>query len=98
MQRAAQYLRPQCLDISKALMLSGGIEIAVIGIVFIMLCFAASYNNMWNPTTTDDVAKKEKYLNGIIITSCVFSALMLFVGIWHVYVAQKAKRCIEDTK
>lgn len=90
-----RYFAPHCADISKAFMLSGGIEIAIISIVFIMLVFAASYNNMYNPQDDADSTKKEKYLNGLIITSSVFSCVMLIIGIWHVYVSGKARKCIE---
>ncbi len=91
-----RYFQPQCMDVAKAFMLSGGIEIALVSIVFIMLVFAASYNNMYNPQLTEDVTKKEKYLNGLIITSAVFSAVLLIIGIWHVYVSGKARKCIES--
>ncbi|UOT91849.1 11K [Aratus pisonii nudivirus] len=95
MNRTSQYLRPECGDISKALMLSGGIEIALLAIVFIMIIFAASYNNMYNPTDTADLDKKEKYINGLIVTSAVIVGITLCIGIWHVYVSGKAKKCLE---
>lgn len=97
MNRVSGYIRPECSDIGKAFMISGGIEIAIIAVVFIMLVFVASYNNMYKPTTTEDVAKKEKYINGMVITSTVFSAILLIIGIWHVYASGKAKKCIDKT-
>lgn len=97
MQRATQLLRPECADISKAMMLSGSISVAVVAIIFIMLIFAASYNNMYNPTETADLDKKEKYLNGLIIASAVLTGLLIVVQIWHIYVSGKAKKCIERT-
>lgn len=91
-----RYFQPQCMDVAKAFMLSGGIEIALVSIVFIMLVFAATYNNMYNPPAGDDGATKEKYLNGLIITSTVFCSVLLIIGIWHVYVSGKARKCIES--
>lgn len=96
MQRANQYFRPECVDVGKAFMISGGIEIAIITVVFIMLIFVASYNNMYNPTTTEDIAKKDKYINGLVITSTVLSAILLVIGVWHVFTSSKAKKCIEN--
>ncbi|UVX94950.1 11K [Callinectes sapidus nudivirus] len=95
MQRAQALIKPECMDVSKAFQLSGVIEVIIIAIIFIMLIFAASYNNMYNPTTTQDTDKKEKYINGLVISSAVLSTILFMVGIWHVWTSGKAKKCIE---
>ncbi|UHB41834.1 11K virion structural protein [Macrobrachium rosenbergii nudivirus] len=98
MNRAQALIAPECNDVAKAMQLSGMIEIVVVAIVFIMLVFAASYNNMAKPTDTSDIAAKEKYINGLIIASAVIVTIALFVGIWHVYTSGKAKKCIIERK
>ncbi|UBZ25679.1 11K virion structural protein [Carcinus maenas nudivirus] len=97
MNRARELIQPVCNDISKALQLSGGIEVIIIIIIFIMLVFAASYNNMYTPTLTEDVTKKADYINGLIIASAVLSTILMAVGIWHLYTSGKAKKCIQKT-
>lgn len=94
MQSARNYLRPQCMDIGKSLQISAIIEIGLIAIIFIMLIFAASYNNMVSTTQLEDGKKKEKYINGLIISSAVLSTILLAVGIWHMFISGKAKKCL----
>ncbi|AII15888.1 11K virion structural protein [Penaeus monodon nudivirus] len=97
MQTARTFIKPQCADIAKSLQMSAVIEIIFIAIVFTMLVVAATYNNVVKPTDLADQAKKEKYINGLIITSAVFSCILLIIGVWHMYVSGKAKKCIAVT-
>ena len=94
MNRAQSLIQPECADIGKSFQVSGVIEIVIISIIFIMLIFAASYNNMTDPTEAEDVKKKEDYMNGLIISSAVLSTILLAVGVWHVYTSGRAKKCI----
>lgn len=99
MQSVRNLARPECLDISRSLTISGVVEIVIIAIIFIMLIFTAAYNNMYKPDPgiVADVEKKAKYMNGMIISSAVLSCILLIVGIWHIYVANRAKGCIEKS-
>ncbi|QBB28694.1 11K virion structural protein [Homarus gammarus nudivirus] len=97
MQRstASALMKPVCADIAKSMQLSGIIGIVVTVIIFIMLIFAAAYNNMYNPTDPDDIKKKDSYINSLIISSAIISIVCLATGIWHVYTSGKVKKCID---
>ncbi|UVT30885.1 11K virion structural protein [Penaeus vannamei nudivirus] len=97
MQTARSYMKLECTDISKSLQISAILQMMITAIIFIMLIFAASYNNMVNPTGDEGMEKKEKYINGLVISSAVISTLLFIIGVWHVYVAIKAKKCITTT-
>lgn len=98
MSAATRFLKPQCQDAAKSVNISGMIEIVIISIIFIMLIFAASYNNMTDPSTAEDIDKKEKYMNGLIISSAVISLILLGVGIWHVVTSGSLKKCLTSPK
>ncbi len=89
--KAMNYIKPACAQIARSVQISAMIEIVVIVIIFIMLVFAASYNGAVNPVDTEEMAKKEKYINGLIISSAVISFILLAVGIWHVWTSGRMK-------
>uniref|UniRef100_A0AAU8GCB9 Uncharacterized protein n=1 Tax=Faxonius propinquus nudivirus TaxID=3139431 RepID=A0AAU8GCB9_9VIRU len=90
-----RFLKPECIDMSKAMAISGTIEIIIIVIIFIMLVFVASYNNMTPPATDEEIAAKAKYINGLVIASAVISLILVGVGIWHLMSSSKVKKCID---
>lgn len=97
MSSVNRVLRPKCPDIAKAMVLSGMFEIVIIVIIFIMLVFAAGYNNMPDPADDTEVIKKHKYINSLIIASAIVSLVLVGVGIWHLMSSNRLKECVPNT-
>lgn len=91
---ARNSFRTGCGEISKSMMLSAVIEIIIIVIVFIMLVVAASYNRLAEAVTDEEIAAKQKYINGLIVASAIISLILVAVGAWHIIAANNLKKCI----
>lgn len=89
--------RTGCSEIGRSMMISGVTEIVIIAIVFIMLVFAAAYNNKADPTTAEDIEAKQKYINSLIVGSAIVSLVLVAVGIWHLIASNNVKKCITLT-
>ncbi|QLI62462.1 11K [Dikerogammarus haemobaphes nudivirus] len=91
---ARSTFRTGCTEISKSMMISAIIEIVIITIIFIMLVFAAGYNNKADPTDAEEIAAKDKYISNLIVASAITSLILVLVGIWHIIAANNVKKCI----
>jgi len=86
--------RMGCNDVAKAMGISGIVEIIIIVCIFIILVFAAAYNNKADPSEAGEIEAKQKYINHLIVTAAIISLLLVGVGVWHLVASNNVKKCI----
>lgn len=89
-------ITPECASFGPTLMMSGTAQVVMLFVVLILLLVAIVYNLFSKPSDDAGKEKKLKYINGLMIGSAVVAGVSALIGLWHMAVAGKVKKCISE--
>lgn len=89
-QRLRAAATPEKANLAGSLKISS-LAILVLSFVVMILLLATVIFNQYKKTTTEtDKEKKQKVINGMVISSLVASVITAFVGLWVFMIAAKS--------